>query len=125
MFYRWLAMAVLGLHFFYMTYLLVGGYLTWRWPRTLLIHVLAAGWAVLIVTARLECPLTSLQNALRTRGELPRLTGGFIDTYLQGVFYPAGNLGAAQILVGLVIMLSWVGLAAKAWHARGRLAPQQ
>jgi hypothetical protein len=118
MLYRWLAIVVLGLHFCYMAYLLVGGYFAWRWPRTLFIHVLAAGWAVLIVTLRLECPLTSLQNSLRTRGEQPRLTGGFLDTYLRGVFYPAGHLGAAQILVSLVITLSWVGVVAKAWQRR-------
>lgn len=109
--YRWLALAVVGLHFAYLAYLLGGGFLAWRWPWTWLVHLLAAIWAALIVTTAVPCPLTAAQNWLREQGGQPPVTGGFIAHYVRGVFYPANQETAAQIVVGLLIAISWAGLA--------------
>ncbi len=116
MVYRWLASAVAGAHFGYLAYLVGGGYLAWRWPRTFVLHLATVTWAVLIVAAGLECPLTSWQNALRARGGQHRLSASFLNTYVRGVFYPAGHEAAVQGVVALIVAISWIGLAARLRH---------
>ena len=122
MFYRWLAIAVVGLHFGYLAYLVAGGYLAWRWPRSLVLHVVAVGWAVLVVAAKVACPLTWLQNTLREHGGQRRLDMSFIDTYVRGVFFPADHEIAARALVGLIVAVSWLGLLVRRAHAANRVA---
>ena len=107
MVYRWLAVAMVALHLGYLAYLVVGGFLAWRWQRTLALHMVAVTWGVLIVLTEAPCPLTWLQNALRTRGGQPELHASFIDTYVSGVFYPAEHEVIARSLVALVVAISW------------------
>ncbi len=67
MLYRWLAVAVVVLHFAYLAYLAAGGFLAWRWPRTFAVHGTVAIWGVVIVATNARCPLTVLQNMLRAQ----------------------------------------------------------
>ena len=110
MLYSWLAVAVAGLHYAFLAYLVTGGYLAWRWPRSLTLHILAATWGFVVVAARLPCPLTALQNWLRRRAQEPALARSFLDTYARGVFYPANHEQLVQGLVALLILASWTGL---------------
>lgn len=122
MLYSWLAVAVAGLHFGFLGYLVTGGYLAWRWPRTVALHVLAAAWAVAVVAASLPCPLTAAQNWLRHRAHEPRLAHSFLNTYVRGVCYPAGHEQVVQALVALVVLASWTGLVLRYLHHRdGRM----
>jgi hypothetical protein len=111
MVYRWLALGVAGVHFAYLAYLVLGGYFAWRWPRTFVLHLMAAAWGVLIIAASLRCPLTWLQNTLRARGGQSELTSSFLSAYLHGVFDPAGREGLARGLLALLLAISWTGLA--------------
>jgi hypothetical protein len=113
MVYRWLALAVIGLHFAYLAYLVTGGFLAWRWPRTFALHLVAVVWGALIIVTEVTCPMTWLQNSLRTRGGEPELDLSFIDTYVRGVFFPADHEVAARVLVALVIAVSWLRLASR------------
>jgi hypothetical protein len=56
-----------------------------------------------------NCPLTYLENYFRQLGGLPQLNGGFIDTYITGVLYPVNDVHLVQIIVGLLVIASWVG----------------
>ena len=114
MIYRWLAVAVVVLHLGYLAYLVVGGFVAWRWPRTFWLHAAAAVWAVLIIVTKAPCPLTWLQNGLRTRAGQPELESSFIDAYVRGVLFPGDHEIAARLAVGLVVTVSWVGLLAAA-----------
>lgn len=109
--YRGLALAVVAVHVGFLAYVILGGFLAWRWPRLILPHVLAIGWAASSVSTRLPCPLTGLQNWARARGGLPTLPAGFIDSYVRGTFYPADHERLAQVLVGLIVAVSWLGYA--------------
>ena len=110
MVHRWLALAVIGLHFGYLAYLVAGGYLAWRWPRTVALHLLAVTWGVLIIGTKAPCPLTWLQNTLRTRGGQEELSTSFVDTYVRSVFFPADHEITARALLALLIAVSWLGL---------------
>ena len=113
MVYQWLALAVIVLHFGYLAYLVAGGYLAWRWPRTFALHLMAVMWGALIIVTEVTCPLTFLQNTLRVRAGQPELDVSFIDTYVGGVFFPADQEVAARVVVALVIAVSWLGVASR------------
>jgi hypothetical protein len=107
--FRVLAYVVLALHFAFVGYVVLGGFLAWRWPRALWPHLAAVGWAVLGLVISLACPLTGWQNALRRRGGLPDLPHGFIEAYLVGPVLPRGQVAAARVVIGAVVALSWLG----------------
>lgn len=110
---RALAELVMVLHFGVLVFLVVGGFLAWRWPRLVWFHVAMAVWGALIVTFPLDCPLTWLENALRTAAGQEPLPTGFIDTYIDGVLYPESAARTVQLVVALCVVVSWVGYYVK------------
>lgn len=117
---RWLAVAVAFVHAAYLVYLVVGGYLAWRLPRTFWLHLLAAGWGFVVVAASLPCPLTTLQNLLREHGGQQPLPGTYLDVYVRDVVYPAEYQDAVYVLVALAVAVSWVGVAVRYRRRRAK-----
>jgi hypothetical protein len=116
--YRALTSAIIVGHFAFVAYVLLGGFLAWRWGWTIVPHILAATWGLLVIALSLNCPLTAAENWSRRRaGETP-LAGGFIDRYLTGVIYPARYVHQVQILTAVVVLVSWAGLVARWRSAR-------
>lgn len=118
MVFRWLAVAVACVHAGYLVYLVVGGFLAWRFPKTFFVHALASGWALAIVLAGVVCPLTVLQNALRVRGGQPELPGAFLDVYVRDVVYPVEYQDQVYLAVAVVIAIAWVGVAVRLYRNR-------
>ena len=87
--YGFLADAVLVIHFGFVVFVALGGFMAWRYPLLLVAHVPAVGWALGIVTIGWPCPLTGVENDLRERAGSEAYEGGFVDRYLTGVLYPA------------------------------------
>jgi hypothetical protein len=110
--YAALAVAVLAVHFAYLGYVVLGGFLAWRWPRTVWVHLVAVGWGVALIAVGLDCPLTQAQNWARLRAGQPALTGGFVDQYVEGVLYPQRYTPVVQALVVIFVVGSWIGLMA-------------
>ena len=104
------------LHVAFVAYVVVGGLLVPRWPRTAWVHVPAALWGVGVELAGVVCPLTPLENALRERGGQAGYRDSFIEHYLVPVLYPAGLTREAQILLGLSAL--GLNLAIYAWLIR-------
>jgi hypothetical protein len=117
--FRLLATVFLGTHFLYLAYLVFGGFLAWRWPRTIWLHLAAAAWGLALVALTLPCPLTWAEDWARRQGGQPALTKGFVDRYLEGVVYPARYTGVARAVVAVAVLASWVGLVVIA-RRRGR-----
>src|SRR5205814_9673588 len=102
--YRVVEGSVVAAHFGYLAYVVFGGFLGWRWRRAIWPHLVAVGWAVVIVVFPLSCPLTWAQDWARRRaGEAP-LTKGFIDRYIEGVLYPARFTWLVQFLVAGIVL---------------------
>jgi hypothetical protein len=97
-------------HFAYLAYAVFGGFLAWRWPRTIWLHLAGAGWLVLVVAGGLLCPLTWVEDRAREGAGMPP-TNGFLDHYVAGVFYPHGQERAAQAVVAVIVLISWIGAA--------------
>ena len=115
MVYRALADAVMLAHFGFLAFLVLGGFVAWRFRWVSVPHAAAVAWAALVL-AGAQCPLTGWENALRRLGGERGGPRGFIDTYLTGVVYPRDDLLAAQLLVGGLVAASWLGLAVR--HVR-------
>ena len=60
-----LADAVVAVHYAYMAYLVVGGFIAWRWRWTIWTARSRRVWAIAIVATKVPCPLTALQNHFR------------------------------------------------------------
>lgn len=107
--YRVIVAAVVGVHFAFLAFVVVGGFVAVRWRRAIWAHLAAIAWAVAILTVPgLLCPLTVAENWGRHRAGMSSYTGGFIDRYIQGVLYPARYTPFVQATVAVVVLVSWV-----------------
>ncbi len=101
MLHRWLADAVVGLHFAFVGFALLGGLLVRRWRWIAWLHLPCAAWAVVIALAGWVCPLTPLENYLRRAAGQAGYDGGFVEQYVIPVLYPDGLTRTAQIALAL------------------------
>ena len=106
--YRIIVAGVVGLHFAFLGFVLVGGFTAQRWPRLIWLHIAAVAWAIAILAVPgLVCPLTAVEDWARHGAGMRTLTGGFIHHYVEGSLYPAHFIAAAQVAVALCITSSW------------------
>jgi len=114
---RVFAEAVVALHFTVLAFLLVGGFFAWRWRWVIYPHLALGAWAVLSIITPTVCPLTMWENDLRAMAGMPVLETGFIDHYIDGVWYPESASTLVQLVLGAVVLASWIG-----FYAGGRAA---
>ena len=108
--YRLVADAAMVAHFLFLAYLVLGGFIAWRWPWTIWTHLAVALYGLFNVIIGWPCPLTHVENWGRVRAGQATLPGtGFIDHYVAGVVYPRGNEAVVQVLVACVVLTSWMG----------------
>lgn len=103
--YRILADLIVGVHALFVAFVVVGGLLALRWPRVAALHLPAAVWGALIEFQGWICPLTPLENSLRTAAGQAGYQGGFIEHYLLPVLYPAGLTRGVQLALGTGVIL--------------------
>jgi len=117
--FRLLADGVVLVHGAYLAYVVLGGLVALRWPRTFPVHVATVAWGVLVVAASVRCPLTVAEDWLRRRGGEVPAAGGFIDRYVEGVLYPARLTPLVQAVVGVLVLACWLTLLARRPVAAG------
>jgi Protein of Unknown function (DUF2784) len=110
------------LHFAFLGYLLVGGFLALRWPRTIWLHLPAVIWGIATTTQHLDCPLTWVERWARAKaGMAPLPPDGFMAHYITGVIYPASWVGGVQVGAFAMVTVSWgLYLWLDIWHRRHR-----
>lgn len=120
--YRWLADAVVLLHFAFVVFVALGGLLVLRSWTFAWWHLPAAAWGLFVELYLHVCPLTPLENWLRTRGGGATYGGGFIAHYLEPAIYPPGLTPGMQLALGLVLVVANILIYAWAWkrHRAGR-----
>jgi hypothetical protein len=117
-----LAHATVALHFLALLYIGFGGFLAWRWPKTIFVHVFFAIWGVAVNVLPLNCPLTELENHFRNQQGLSDLPGGFNAYYIYGHLIPTEVTPAVGIGALVVVVVSYVG-AYLQWRHRRDGAP--
>ncbi|NBC23267.1 MAG: DUF2784 family protein [Gammaproteobacteria bacterium] len=105
--------AVLLLHGVFILFVVAGGLLALRWPLAAAVHLPCAAWGAYIEFSGGICPLTPLEQRLRTLAGEAGYSGGFIEHYLLPLIYPAGLTPTVQVLLGsgvIVVNLIVYGL---------------
>jgi hypothetical protein len=131
MWYRAGADLVVVVHLLFICFVVVGVFVTWRWPLIIWAHIPAVIYAALVEFAGFTCPLTLLENDFRQRAGDAGYRDGFIAHYLVKVIYPPGLTHGMQIGLGVLLLVAIIGYwgflrrqgrgAARAWPiARGR-----
>ncbi|UGT61566.1 DUF2784 domain-containing protein [Nocardia asteroides] len=111
MLFRLLADGTMVAHYAFVAYVVAGGFLAWRRPRTIWLHIAAVGWGFGGILIGYDCPLTALESWARERGgEAPLPDSGFIAHYLTGVLYPESALTLVQVGAATLVLGSWAGV---------------
>jgi hypothetical protein len=95
-----MADALVLVHFAFVVFVVFGGLLVMRWPRAMWLHVPAVIWGVLVEFTGWICPLTPLENHLRTTAGEASYQGDFIAHYILPALYPEGLDRSDQLVLG-------------------------
>ena len=100
MFYRLLADLVVVAHLVFIIYALFGGLLGLWKKWNLFVHLPAVAWIAIIEFQGWICPLTPLENSLRSAGGSSGYEAGFVEHYLIPVIYPPELTRTLQVMLG-------------------------
>lgn len=118
MFYHILADLVVIVHLLFIIFALFGGLLLLLRNYLVFLHIPAAIWAALISFKGWLCPLTPLENHLRSAAGSEGYTVGFVEHYLIPVIYPVGLTPTIQILFGIIVVIANLGIYAFVYYKR-------
>ncbi|HEX5646532.1 MAG TPA: DUF2784 domain-containing protein [Nitrospira sp.] len=113
MLYRLGADCIVILHFGFVLFVLVGGLLLVKWPRLAWLHLPAVAWGTFVEFSGWICPLTPLENWLRTQAGEAGYAGDFVARYLSAVLYPEALTHEFQLILGTAVVA--VNLAIYGW----------
>lgn len=112
-----LADVTVVVHFAALLYIGLGGFLAWRWPKSIFVHVFFAAWGIAINTLPITCPLTATEDFFRRQQGLGPLPDGFNEYYIYGDLIPRGLLPVVAVVAILVLIVSYVGAYVR-WRNR-------
>lgn len=118
MYFRLAADGVLLLHLAFILFAIFGGALAARWRRMPVVHLPAAAWAVFVELTGRICPLTYLENDLRTRAGQSGYADSFVEHYLIDVIYPSGLTREVQLMLAAAVVVA--NIAIYVWIALRR-----
>ena len=111
--WRILADLLVVLHLAFATFVILGGFLAWKWRWVLFAHPLTLAWGFWVETSGQICPLTPLENHLRHLAGEAGYPGGFLDHYVVPLLYPPGLTRADQwVLAALLLAINVVAYGA-------------
>lgn len=113
--YAFLATAIVVLHIAFVAFVVLGGFLVWRWRWLAWLHVPTVTWGAYVELAGKICPLTPLENRFRRLAGEAGYSGDFIDHYLRTLIYPDLWMtgGAPRELfiaigIGVIVLNTWI-----------------
>ncbi|RBQ20392.1 DUF2784 domain-containing protein [Spongiactinospora rosea] len=122
--YRLVGDGAMVVHFLFLAYMALGGFLAWWLPRSMWAHAAVAAWGLISITTGVECPLTALENWGRTNAGLAGLgPNGFIDHYIEGIIYPEEYTTLVRWIVAALVLVSWIGYGTLSKWRGGRRRP--
>lgn len=117
-----LADVTVVVHFAALLYIGLGGFLAWRWPKSIFVHIFFVIWGVAInVIPELPCPWTTLEDWFRARQGLGPLPGGFNEYYIYGDLIPRPLLPVVVVGAVVLLIVSYVGAYLR-WRRRAPVA---
>ena len=121
MWYSWLADLTLCTHASFVLFVIFGGLLVLRWRWIAWLHLPAALWGAIVEFTGWICPLTPLENWLRSQGGETSYRSDVIAQYLLPVLYPEGLTRDLQLLLGTGVVVLNTAIYWWLWrmHAHG------
>lgn len=116
--WRLLADVVVIVHLAFLLFVVAGGLLVLRWHMLAWLHLPAALWGVLTEFLHLICPLTYLEDRLRSLAGSAGYSGDFISHYLLPIIYPPGLTPQIQIALGSLVIIINIVIYAWLWRRR-------
>lgn len=105
-----LADVTVVVHFTALVYIGLGGFVAWRWARTIFVHVFFAAWGIAVTVLPIVCPLTALEDYFRARQGLGPLPGGFNEYYIYDDLIPRELLPVVAGVAIAALIVSYVGV---------------
>jgi hypothetical protein len=99
-----LADGLVLIHFAFTAFVVCGGFLTWKWPRLVFVHLPALAWGIWVEVSATVCPLTPLENHLRHLAGESGYSDGFLAHYLTAVLYPPGLTWHIQWVLAAILL---------------------
>jgi hypothetical protein len=107
--FRTLADAVVAVHLAFVLFVVFGGLAVARRPSVAWVHLPAAAWGACVEFAGWVCPLTPLENWLRSQGGGTEYASTFVEHYVLPILYPSSLSRELQwALGGLVVLVNAV-----------------
>ena len=110
---RLLADGVVVLHLFFILFVVLGGILTLVRPKVIWVHIPCVLWAIIIELTGIICPLTPLENELRSWAGQGMYSGDFVMHYIEPMIYLEGLTRQFQIILG--VMAALVNMIVYGW----------
>jgi hypothetical protein len=107
---KFLADVTVAVHMLALLLIGLGGFVAWRKPKLIFIHMFAAAWGILVNVTPVPCPFTALENYFRHQQGLGDLPGGFNAYYLYDTVFPKSWLPAIGIIAIALVAYSYVGV---------------
>ena len=105
MLFRITADLLVILHLAFIVFVVLGGFLAYKWHWMALIHIPAATWGAIIEYKSWICPLTPWENKLRILAGEEGYPEGFIEHYLMPIIYPSGLTRDVQTIMGTAVIV--------------------
>lgn len=103
--YNAAATTIAILHFAFILFVFLGGFLVLRWPKLMWLHIPAAVWGVLIEFAGWWCPLTKWENYFIKAAGRAGYETGFVNHYIMPIIYPSGLTRGLEIAIGIFVLV--------------------
>ena len=113
-----LADLVVWVHLAFVGFVVLGGLLVVKWPRLIWVHLPAVVWGIIIELCGWICPLTPLENWLRSKGGEESYHSDFVARYLLPMLYPQGLTRKSQIVLAALVVV--VNVAIYGWIFRSK-----
>jgi hypothetical protein len=101
---RILGSLVLGLHFIFVLFSVLGGFLLLRKRWIAWFHVPSVLWSSFVNLFSHVCPLTPLENRFRRLAGQDGFEGGFIEHYITPLVYPGGMPRRMELIAGYSVL---------------------
>ena len=118
--YGLLANLTVAAHLAFVAFVVLGGLLALRWPRAASLHLPCAVWGALVELMGWICPLTPLEQSLRTRAGEDSYTMSFLEQYVIPVLYPGALTRELQVVLGAGVVVLNAVVYAAVWRKRLR-----
>lgn len=107
--HRLVAGSALVVHLLFLAFTVLGGFLACLVPWFFVPHLAAAAWSGRMAATRAACPLSRLEDWGRVGSGRPLMSErGFVAHYFEGRVYPVRWGRRVEMLIGGVILGSWI-----------------